>query len=148
MQRRSASSIQTSIRLVVATSLYSSQTPCTSRRKDVSRLLSSPSSASMSCGVTKSASLSAMRCRRWIWPIERSVLPPTLRARSAMASVVAEDLVALVVEHQVIVAKVRARHVPVEVLGLSGRARTCRPASRHSAAAISRVASLPRSVGV
>jgi hypothetical protein len=29
-----------------------------------------------------------------------------------------EDLVGLLVQHQMIVAKVRARHVPVEVLGL------------------------------
>src|SRR5262249_52322528 len=53
-------------------------------------LLSSRSSASMSRGVTKSASLSSTRCKRPMWPIERSVLPPILRTRSAMASVVAK----------------------------------------------------------
>ena len=63
----------------MATSLCSSQRSCTSRMLDVSRVLSSRSSASMSSGVTKSASLSAMRLRGAMWPIERIVVPPILR---------------------------------------------------------------------
>jgi len=44
----------------------------------------------ISIGVTKSASLSFMRCKRVIWPIDRIVVPPSLRTRSAIASVVAK----------------------------------------------------------
>src|SRR5207302_1167329 len=62
--RRSASSIQTSSRLAVATSPWSSHTPCVSRMRSASRALSSRSSASMSSGVTYSASLSETCCRR------------------------------------------------------------------------------------
>src|SRR5207302_851400 len=50
--RRSVSSIQTSIRLAVAMSRCSSQTLCASRRRAASSLLSSRTSASMSCGCT------------------------------------------------------------------------------------------------
>src|SRR5262245_6787954 len=85
--RRSASSIQFSNTLAVAISPCSSQRPCVSRNLSVSRLLSSRNSASMSIGVTKSASLSRIRCKRAMWPIERSVVPPILRTRSAIASV-------------------------------------------------------------
>ena len=53
-------------------------------------LLSSRSSASMSIGVTKSPSLSRIRCKRPMCPIERNVVPPILRTRSAMASVMAK----------------------------------------------------------
>ncbi len=60
----------------------------------VSVLLSSRSSASMSSGVTYSASLSLTRCRRLMWPIERMVEPPSLRTRSAMTSVIASIWVA------------------------------------------------------
>src|SRR5207302_8396229 len=59
--RRSVSSIQTSIRLVVATSRCSSHTLCASRRRVASVLLSSANSASMSNGSTYSASLSSTR---------------------------------------------------------------------------------------
>src|SRR5213075_1521505 len=59
----SASSLQTSSRLAVATSRRSSQTECVSRICEMSRRLSSRSSASMSCGETNSASLSFTRCR-------------------------------------------------------------------------------------
>ena len=51
-------------------------------------------------------------------PIERSVTLPVLRTRSAIASVIAVDLRRLIVEQQMIVAKMRARDVPVEILGL------------------------------
>src|SRR5438128_1001301 len=50
--RRSVSSIQTSIRLAVATSRCSSHTLCASRRRAASVLLSSASSAIMSFGST------------------------------------------------------------------------------------------------
>ena len=55
---------------------------------------------------------------RAMWPIERSVVPPILRTRSAMRIGHGEDLVGLLVQQQVVVAEVRAAHVPVEVLGL------------------------------
>ena len=44
---------------------------------------------------------------REICPIERSVMPPILRARSAIGSVNAEDLVAVFVMQKMIVAEVR-----------------------------------------
>src|SRR5438552_14942457 len=59
--RRSVSSIQTSIRLAVATSRCSSHTLCASRRRAAIVLLSSASSAIMSKGSTYSASLSSTR---------------------------------------------------------------------------------------
>src|SRR6266404_1136395 len=59
--RRSVSSIQTSIRLAVATSRCSSQTLCASRSRAASVLLSSANSAIMSRGSTYSASLSSTR---------------------------------------------------------------------------------------
>src|SRR5258708_7197349 len=59
--RRSASSIQVSSKLALATSPCSSHSPCTSRMWAVSSLLSSRSSASISSGVTYSASLSRTR---------------------------------------------------------------------------------------
>ena len=80
----------TSSRLVVATSSCSSQTSCASRMAVTKRWLSSRSSASMSSGRRKAASLSAMRCWREMSPIERSVLPPILRTRSASTSVMAK----------------------------------------------------------
>src|SRR5438105_8082602 len=46
-------------------------------------LLSAISSHSMSPGSTKSSSLSFTRCSLTMWPIERMVVPPTLRTRSA-----------------------------------------------------------------
>src|SRR5262249_37532694 len=88
--RRSASSIHTSSRLAVATSRCSSHTECVSRIWEISRWLSSRSSASMSCGETKSASLSLMRCSRAMCAIERSVVPPSFRTRSATVSVAAK----------------------------------------------------------
>jgi len=100
----------------VATSLCSSQRSCTSRMLDVSRVLSSRSSASMSSGVTKSASLSAMRLRRAMWPIERIVVPPILRTLSAISSVVAKICSPCSSSHQTVVAKMRTGDVPVEVL--------------------------------
>ena len=53
-----------------------------------------------------------------IWPIERSVVPPSLRTRSASWSVVRENRVGLLVEHQMIVAEMPAADMPVEILGL------------------------------
>jgi len=51
-------------------------------------------------------------------PIERKVVLPVLRTRSAIASVVAKDLRRLIVEQQMIVAEMRPRDVPVKILGL------------------------------
>jgi hypothetical protein len=52
-----------------------------------------------------------------MWPIERSVLPPTLRAlRDRIRH--GEDLIALLVKQQVIVTEVWATHMPVKVLRL------------------------------
>src|SRR3989475_2456617 len=62
--RRSVSSIQTSIKLAVATSRCSSHTLCASRRRAANVLLSSANSAIMSKGSTYSASLSSTRCVR------------------------------------------------------------------------------------
>src|SRR5947199_9923484 len=63
-RRRSASSIQFSIKLAVATSSCSSQIACVSRKLATSCLLSSRSSACMSNGLTKCASLSQTLCKR------------------------------------------------------------------------------------
>ena len=53
-----------------------------------------------------------------MWPIERSVVPPILRTRSAMSSVAAKISVGLLVQHQVVVAEMRAADMPMEILGL------------------------------
>ena len=46
------------------------------------------------------------------------MVPPILRTRSAMSSVAREDVGGLLVEHQVVVAEMRAADVPMEILGL------------------------------
>jgi heme O synthase-like polyprenyltransferase len=84
--RLSASSIQFSSKLALATSSRSSHSVWVSRIAAVNCLLSSRSSASMSLGVTYSTSLSRRRCKRLIWPIERNVVPPIFRTRSAIAT--------------------------------------------------------------
>ena len=53
-----------------------------------------------------------------MWPIDRSVVPPILRTRSAIRSMLARMLLGLLVEQQMIVAEMRTADVPVEVLGL------------------------------
>jgi hypothetical protein len=57
------------------------------RAWSLTNALSLRSSASMSSGLTYSASLSAMRCEREIRPMERTVVPPSFLALSAIASV-------------------------------------------------------------
>src|SRR6266513_2280044 len=89
--RRSVSSIQTSIRLAVATSRCSSHTLCASRSRAASVWLSSASSAIMSAGSTYSTSLSRTRWVREMWPIDLSVSPPIFRIRSAIGSVMAKS---------------------------------------------------------
>src|SRR5262249_13484026 len=116
--RRSASSIQFSIKLALATSSCLSQIAWASRKLAASCLLSSRSSASMSRGVTKSASLSNTRCKRPMWPIERSVVPPILSHPLGDGVGGRENLLALLVEEEMIVAEVRAGYVPMEILGL------------------------------
>ena len=54
--------------------------------------------------------------RRPIWPIEQIVVPPIFSTRSAISSVVAKYSLALLVQHQMVIAEMRARDVPVEVL--------------------------------
>ena len=53
-----------------------------------------------------------------ISPIEWIVLPPILRTRSARSSARGENLRRLVIEQQMIIAEMRPRDVPVEILGL------------------------------
>ena len=53
-------------------------------------LLSFINSRSMSWAGTKFSSLSLIVCSLATWPMERSVVPPILRTRSAMSSVVAK----------------------------------------------------------
>jgi hypothetical protein len=71
----------------------------------------------MSCGETKSALLSAMRCRR---DVADGAQRGAADLAHALGDVVRgrQDLLGLLVEHLVVVAEVRPRHVPVEVLGL------------------------------
>ncbi len=78
------------------------------------------SSARAACRAasTKSSSLSLTRWSLAIWPIERMVVPPILRTRSARISTLASICVGLLVEQQMVVAEMRAADVPVEILGL------------------------------
>ena len=110
--------MKVSSRLAVATSSCLSAHSCASRMLLITDLLSSSSSRSMSSGGTISASLSEIRCSRPIWPMERSVVPPILRTRSAISSVVFQDFLGLLVEQQVVIAEMWSAHVPMEVLGL------------------------------
>ena len=103
--RCSASSIQFSSRRAVATS------PCSSQRSWVSRVecelfvvvaqLGQHVLRGHIVGVVVQDAL-----QPGDMPIERSVVPPSLRMRSAMASVVAKICVGLIGEHQIIIAKV------------------------------------------
>ena len=83
----------------------------------------------------RAASRSRRRCRLdraaggRLWPIERNVVPPILRTRSGDVVRRAENLRGLLVEHQVQPVEVRARDVPVKILGLQHRARACRRAA-------------------
>src|SRR5262249_1260151 len=80
--------------------------------------LSSLSSRSISCGATKSASLSLTR---WSW----AIVPDRAQRRAAdlahaLGKLVGsgENLLGLLVEQQVVVAEMRSAHVPMEVLRL------------------------------
>ena len=53
-----------------------------------------------------------------MWPIERIVVPPSLRTRSASDVGHREHLVGLLVEQQMVVAVVAAGDVPVEIFRL------------------------------
>ena len=82
-------------------------------------LLSSISSRSMSTGgdefriiVLEPSGAAQM------WPMDRNVVPPILRTRSAISSVVARMSLGLFVQQAVVVAKVRPADMPMEVLGL------------------------------
>ena len=52
-----------------------------------------------------------------MWPMERRVVPPILRDTLGDGVGHGENLVGVLVEQQVVVAKMRAAHVPVEILG-------------------------------
>ena len=61
----------------------------------------------MSCGVDVLGVVVRDALLRAISPIERSVVPPSLRTRSAMGSVMAKISVGLLVEQQMVVAEMR-----------------------------------------
>ena len=88
--RRSVSSMKVSSRPAVPESSWSSQSLCALRIAAAMCLLSSISSRSISRGGTYSSLLSLIVCSFEIWPIERTVVPPSLRTRSASWSVVAK----------------------------------------------------------
>jgi hypothetical protein len=73
----------------------------------------------MSIGGTPSSLLSLRRWYRATSPIEWSVVPPILRA-GPLGDIVrhSEDLLSLLVQQEMVIAKVIPSHVPVEVLGL------------------------------
>jgi hypothetical protein len=73
----------------------------------------------MSLGVMFSLSLSSKRWFCEISPMERKVMPPISPILRALGNVVGhgEDLIAVLVEEEVVVAKVWAAHVPVEIFG-------------------------------
>jgi hypothetical protein len=75
----------------------------------------------MSLGVTFSLSLSSKRWFREISPMERKVLPPISPILRALGDVVGngQDLIAVLVEEEVVVAEVWAAHVPMEILGMT-----------------------------
>jgi hypothetical protein len=50
--------------------------------------------------------------------MERSVVLPILRARSAISSVIAKILFRLLIQEEMVVTKVTPHHVPVKVLCL------------------------------
>src|SRR3989442_8077762 len=88
--RRSVWSIQVSIKLAVATSPCSSQTWCVERKYRVRAWLSARSSDSISLAATSSSLLSFRRWCREMSLTDRRVVPPILRARSAISSVMAK----------------------------------------------------------
>ncbi len=52
-------------------------------------------------------------------PMECSVVPPSLRARSAIANIGhGEDLVRVLIQEQMVIAEMRAAHVPVKIFRL------------------------------
>jgi len=59
-----------------------------------------------------------MRCRRLICPIETQRRAPDLAHTLGELVGGGEDLVALLIQHQMVVAEVRAGYMPVKVLGL------------------------------
>jgi hypothetical protein len=82
-------------------SSYSSQTPWASRRRAASVLLSSRNSAIMSSGSMYGASLSDMRCKRAMWPMDLSVVPPKLADPLRDGVGHGEKLVGLLIKQQI-----------------------------------------------
>ena len=116
--RRSASSIHISSKLAVATSPCSSHNPCVSRMLAVSCLLSS---RSLGQHVVRRHELrivveDALQAADVPDRAQRHAAELAHPLRDRVRS--GEDLVGMLVEKEVIVAKMRPRHVPVKVLGL------------------------------
>lgn len=120
--RRSASSIQFSNRLAVATSPYSSQTPCVSHGGgDLSVVVSK-----FGEHVHRRNEISVVVQNA----LQAADMPDRTQCRAsdlahAFGNGVgrSEDLVTLLVEKKVIIAKVRTGHVPMKILGLQIQAK-------------------------
>ncbi len=100
----------------------------------------------MSFAETEGLSLSRKRWWRAMSLIERSAVPPSLRARSAIRSVIAK-LVPMLIKQQVIVAKMGSAHVPVEIFLSSSRRRSASASRLRRASEISAMPSAERSDG-
>ncbi len=146
--RVSASSVQFSSRLAVATS------PCWSERRCA---LSHEAQQAVNCrrvtrracpsGATDSASLSDRRCKRATWRIDQIVMPPSLHAFGDQVSCLV-DLARLLIEQQMIIAKMRTGDMPMKILGLDIECRRSRQAASSEQRQSRRPACLPKSVGV
>ena len=116
--RRSVSSIQFSMRLAVATSLSSSHSPCASRQAadEILVVVAQLRQHVLRRHVGGVVVLDALQARDLADRVQRDAadLAHALGQRVGHG----EDLIALLVEQQVVVAEMRPAHVPVEVLGL------------------------------
>ena len=65
--------------------------------------------------------------------IERSVVPPILRARSATSSVIAKIWSDVLIQKQMVIAEMGSAHVPVEILRLQESAKTSASRCRRAA---------------
>src|SRR6267378_1842557 len=113
--RVSASSIQFSIILMLATSSTPPQMTCASRIKSASRSLSLSSSASISDGATISASFPAKRAKHMMCGTDLRGATPDLADTLGYRVCRGKELLRLVVQNYVIVAKVWSGHVPVKI---------------------------------
>ena len=108
--------------LVVATSLCCPQISCVERRNPVRRRLSSSNSASMSSGLTTSLLLSASRLMRGY--IADGMESSSANLPSPLGDFVrhGEELVAVLVQQEMIIAEVRVRSYASENSWFSGTA--------------------------